>query len=266
MRTFKHFLKWIQDARGVATSLIEATATVAVGAVLAGVAVGGGINAINDSKVQAAIADVSAIGQGIITFYKDNSFFPLFADGQHTGAGDPYYGFLVSESGSFPTDSTTGFNGSGYTWQIPTTPASWGTTGLGAFGHKPDYTTGQAGHATIEGHLIENILGDPTAPGTALNYPQRGSYSGDPERGWAGPYVASLPKTDPWGNKYMVNIQYLNAGFLKTYTGPNTNAPSLPSIGVIVISAGPNRNIETIVDQPFASFQAQGDDIVFRIK
>jgi hypothetical protein len=42
---------WLKDARGVATSLIEATATIAVGAVLAGVAVGGAIDAINDSFV-----------------------------------------------------------------------------------------------------------------------------------------------------------------------------------------------------------------------
>jgi hypothetical protein len=264
MRTFGHWFNWVKNSKGVATSLIEATATVAVGAVLAGVAVGGGINAINDSKVQAAIADVSAIGQGIITFYKDNSFFPLFVDGLKTGAGDTYYGFLVSQDGTFPTDSTTGFSNSGFTWQVPGTPTTW-SNGLD-FGHKPDYTTGQTGHASIEGHLIANILGDPTTPGTPARYPLRGFYSGDPERGWSGPYVASLPKTDPWGNKYMVNIQYLNAGFLKTYTGPNTNAPNLPSIAVIVLSSGPNRNIETPVDQPFSSFQALGDDIVFRIK
>ena len=88
MRTFKKIANWIRDSKGVATSLIEATATVAVGAVLAGVAVGGAIDAINNSKVQAAIADVSAIGTGMITFYKDNSFFPLFVDGQKTGGGE----------------------------------------------------------------------------------------------------------------------------------------------------------------------------------
>ena len=36
MKTFKRIADWIRDSRGVATSLIEATATVAVGAVLAG--------------------------------------------------------------------------------------------------------------------------------------------------------------------------------------------------------------------------------------
>jgi len=76
MRNLKQFAKTIiRDAKGVATSLMEATAAVAVGAVLAGVAVGGAIDAINDSKIQAAIGDVSSIGQGVITFYKDTTLF-----------------------------------------------------------------------------------------------------------------------------------------------------------------------------------------------
>src|SRR5258708_37965027 len=106
MKSFKQIINRLKDSKGVATSLIEATATIAVGAVLAGVAVGGAIDAINNSKVQAAIGDVQAIGTGVITFYKDNAFFPLFVDGQKTGAGDSFYGFLVSENGTYPTDST----------------------------------------------------------------------------------------------------------------------------------------------------------------
>src|SRR2546426_9407663 len=99
MSCLKPVSEWFKDAKGVATSLIEATATVAVGAVLAGVAVGGAIDAINNSKVQAVIGDVQAIGTGVIGFYKDNAFFPLFTDGNKTGAGDDFYGLLVSENG-----------------------------------------------------------------------------------------------------------------------------------------------------------------------
>src|SRR3989449_11291944 len=106
MKTFTKIANWLRKSKGVATSLIEATATVAVGAVLAGVAVGGAIDAINDSKIQAAIGDVSSIGQGVITFYKDNSFFPLYKDGQKTGAADLFYEVLVSENGTYPTEPT----------------------------------------------------------------------------------------------------------------------------------------------------------------
>ena len=260
MTTFRKIASWLRDSKGVATSLIEATATVAVGAVLAGVAVGGAIDAINNSKVQAAIGDVSAIGQGVITFYKDNSFFPLFVDGQKTGGGDNFYGFLVSENGTYPTDSS--FGTSSISWDVPPSPApSWESSLPGFFGHKPNYTV--AGHASLEGHLIRNVLGSPSAT-TVASYPLRGAYIGDPQRGWAGPYITSLPKTDPWGDKYIINVRNLHAGYLKNFAGGSSS--TLPKLAVIVISAGPNRNIETRVDQSFDNFAAAGDDIVFRIK
>jgi hypothetical protein len=253
----KMFGKMMRDARGVATSLIEATATVAVGAVLAGVAVGGAIDAINDSKIQAAIGDVSSIGQGVITFYKDNSFFPIFTTGNLTGAGDPFYSDLVSENGTYPTDSTLGQD-----WQVSATP--WDDPNY--FGHKPNYL--EEGHDSIEGHLIRNELGGSTAPGA---YPLRGSYEGDPQRGWAGPYVAVLPKTDPWGNKYIINVRELHSGHLLDEAfadkhGTAGTVGSLPKMAVIVISAGANRTLETEAEQAFNSFSATGDDIVFRIK
>jgi type II secretory pathway pseudopilin PulG len=263
MKNLKQIAKMIiRDAKGVATSLIEATATVAVGAVLAGVAVGGAIDAINDSKIQAAIGDVSSIGQGLITFYKDNAFFPLFKAGNKTGSGDNFFDDLVSENGTYPTDSTATLGSS--QWGVPSTSESataWGETGF--FGHKPDYTT----HDTIEGHLIRNQLGGTSA---SEFYPLRGSYTGDPQRGWAGPYIASLPKTDPWGNKYMINVRELHAGHLLApdFAGVHgiSGPGNLPKIAVIVLSAGPNRTIETGAEQQFDNFQAAGDDIVFRIK
>src|SRR2546425_7371647 len=106
MKTLGRFVNWLGNGKGVATSLVEATTTVAIGAVLASVAVGSALDAIDNSKVQAAVADVSTIGQGIITFYKDNSFFPLFVDGRRNAASDASFGFLVSENGTYPTDNS----------------------------------------------------------------------------------------------------------------------------------------------------------------
>src|SRR6266850_5067524 len=150
MSYFTPIMKWIKDAKGVATSLVEATATIAVGAVLAGVAVSGAIDAINDSKIQAAIGDVGSIGQGVVTFYKDNAFFPLFKDGNKTGSGDDFFDDLVSENGTYPTDSTAPLSGGLGQWNIPSSSVPWNVTGF--FGHKPNYTS----HDTIEGHLIRN--------------------------------------------------------------------------------------------------------------
>ena len=259
MKSIRQFANWIKDAKGVATSLIEATATVAVGAVLAGVAVGGAIDAINDSKIQAAIGDVSLIGQGVITFYKDNAFFPLFKEGNKTGSGDEYFDDLVSENGTYPTDSTRSATGS--LWNVPADGAAEPWTRTGFFGHLLDYEL----HDSLEGHLIRNQLG---GPDSLQFYPLRGTYSGDPTRGWSGPYVASLPKTDPWGNKYLINVRELHAGFLlsRRYQGVSGGPGNLPKIAVVVLSAGPNRTIETGAEQQFDAFTVRGDDIVFRIK
>src|SRR5207244_12715112 len=97
-----------------------------------------------------------------------------------------------------------------------------------------------------------------------VKYPLRGSYTGDPQRGWAGPYITSMPKTDPWGDKYLINVRNLHSGYLRTFDGGSSSA--LPKLAVIVISAGPNRNIETRVDQSFDNFASAGQDMVFRIK
>src|SRR5262249_35369867 len=138
------------------------------------------------------------------------------------------------------------------------TPDSWTSSFPGYFGHKPNYSISATGHASIEGHLIRNLLGEP-GPGSG-SYPLRGAYNGDPQRGWAGPYVTSLPKTDPWGDKYIINVRNLHAGYLKM-PGAAPRCPTtgdLPKLAVIVLSAGPNRNIETPVDQCFDNFAAAG--------
>jgi type II secretory pathway pseudopilin PulG len=200
----KRILSLLRGTRGVATSLIEATATVAVGAVLAGVAVGSAIDAINDSKIQAALADVQVIGQGVITFYKDNSFFPLFKVGNATGPGDDFFNNLVSENGTYPTvDSSIA--------------GAWALNGDvnyadGAllFGHQVLATDD-----SIEGQLLTNQFARTSADGGLTftgteSYPERGTIAGNPQRSWSGPYVATLSSTDPWGNKYLINVRKLH--------------------------------------------------------
>src|SRR6266850_7434628 len=104
MSCLKPVSEWFKDAKGVATSLIEATATVSVGAVLAGVAIGSAIDAINDSKVQAAVADLQAIGGGVTTFYKDTFLFPGFKRSLETSPTNDIFDVLVSENGTYPKE------------------------------------------------------------------------------------------------------------------------------------------------------------------
>ena len=260
----KTIRKLLRGTRGVATSLIEATATVAVGAVLAGVAVGSAIDAINDSKIQAAIADVSVLGQGLITFYKDNSFFPLFKVGNSTGPDSAFFNNLVSENGTYPTID-------------PLIVGNWSTTGANyaaasnLFGHQVNVDDD-----SIEAQLVTNNIARTTNDlgvifQGAEEYPVRGTIAGDPQRGWSGPYIATLSSTDPWGNKYLINVRMLHVKFFKDDTAGQALKTALgggilPEVAVMVISAGPNRALETSDRQAGDDFTVRGDDIVFRIK
>jgi hypothetical protein len=74
--------------------------------------------------------------------------------------------------------------------------------------------------------------------------------------GWAGPYLETVPREDPWGCRYLVNVEFLRPNEL-------SNKKS-----VFVLSAGPNKTIDTpySVTTGFGLVEPQGDDIVCRIK
>jgi hypothetical protein len=263
IRTF--LSRVIRDAQGVATSLIEAGATIAVGTVLAGVAINGGLDTMERGKVEAAKNDVQVIGQAVTTFFRDNSFYPMFKDGTKTGPDDDFFNFLVSENGTYPSPDF------GDTWQIGN-PATY-PVDTGRFGHIVNVNQDR-----MEGHLVLNVIQN-VLPGSALillpgtnalangsqsAYPVRGFLTSDPNRGWAGPYIDRLPKTDPWGDKYMINMQEFSPKHIRQFHA--IAGQPLPRRVVLVLSAGPNRQIETSSEQPFETFQISGDDIAFRIQ
>ena len=248
MRVMKRLLEALKDSRGVATSLMEAAATIAVGTVLAGVAINGGLEAIDQSKVEAAKSDTAVLGQGVLTFFKDNSFFPMFKDGTRTGPDDEIFLMLASENGTYPSPDL------GDTWTIGQPQLYQATSGK--FGHQM-----AAQHDSIEGHLVQNIIQNQFLPSF---YPLRGYLPADPQRGWFGPYIDRLPRTDPWGDKFLINVQEFSTKHIRENHA--IAGQPLPRRAVMVISAGPNRQIETSSEQVFETFRVFGDDIVFRIK
>lgn len=67
---------------------------------------------------------------------------------------------------------------------------------------------------------------------------------------WKGPYTAEF-KPDPWGNKYLVAVKGLQSG---------------DAGRAYVISAGPNRQLETTQYQTTGDITTGGDDIVTKLK
>ena len=78
---------------------------------------------------------------------------------------------------------------------------------------------------------------------------------GNPNR-WRGPYLDSIPAVDPWGRSYLVNIG--NA---------DPNEEGQGQKWVVVISAGPDGNIDTAGDTAGnANPTVAGDDVISRVK
>ena len=65
--------------------------------------------------------------------------------------------------------------------------------------------------------------------------------------------------TDPWGNRYMVNVGALSGL-------PHSDAAAGVGRAVWVLSAGPNGIVETPFDQPADRAKLAGDDIGFRVR
>jgi hypothetical protein len=89
----------------------------------------------------------------------------------------------------------------------------------------------------LEYHLVTNTPG-----GDPLN-----AYSPGLLSAWRGAYLNAPVDADPWGNRYMVNVQWLGSG------GANAN-------DVVVYSAGPDETIDTAyAADPLA---AGNDDLI----
>ncbi|MBI2187990.1 MAG: type II secretion system protein GspG [Acidobacteria bacterium] len=92
----------------------------------------------------------------------------------------------------------------------------------------------------LERHLVLNDLVGAAAPAyNELGNPEA------PARGWRGPYLNAPLDPDPWGNRYMINSQWLD---------PNSTND------VVVLSAGQNEIIETVFEA--TSLSAGGDDLI----
>jgi len=99
----------------------------------------------------------------------------------------------------------------------------------------------------LSNHIVNNV------PGYTLK-------SSMDALGWNGPYLASALSADSWGNRYMINVLFLEpTPGLYTADGELKRA-------VFVVSAGPNGIIEVPFEQPATEAHIYGDDIVQRIQ
>ena len=107
------------------------------------------------------------------------------------------------------------------------------------------WTTGIAGLLTEQ--LMNNV------PGYSLRTPTS-------QFGWNGPYLSSEIIADPWGNRYVVNIDLIDTSASAIGRGGMVKA------AVWVLSAGPNRTIDTPFGQSILTAVLGNDDIGYRLQ
>lgn len=106
-----------------------------------------------------------------------------------------------------------------------------------------DSTTGLVDF--LERHLVTN-----NPRGSAANdYPDDEFNATFPDSYWQGTYLSAPIDPDPWGNRYMVNVQFLG--------GTSTNE-------VIVLSAGPDEEIDSAYAAD--SITAGDDDLKVQVE
>ena len=137
----------------------------------------------------------------------------------------------------------------------------------GDTGHWPIWASGTATKAgDTDFNVLESNDGDdPTLGGGVTEWNDAGddftdqlinntpAYPTTGRRAWRGPYIEKM-MADPWGSKYKSNVEFLK---------PAEVGGTKP---VFVLSAGPNKTIETVFDQAGPSLTRGGDDLIFRIK
>jgi len=102
-----------------------------------------------------------------------------------------------------------------------------------------------------QGGLAEQLVNN--IPGYTLKTPTS-------QFGWNGPYFSSEIGSDPWGNRYLVNI-----GLIDTSPGAVTLSGQA-KLAVWVLSAGPNGTIETPFNLSILNAATLGDDLAVRIQ
>ncbi len=121
---------------------------------------------------------------------------------------------------------------------------------------------------TMANHLVQNTPGeDPSAryrtpldlfTGAPATHVAFDSQQGSNARfAWRGPYVSAPVRSDPWGNRYAVNVRFLDA---VSASDGSDFAGYVQD--VFILSAGPDEEIDTLYE---IDGVAPGDDDLIRV-
>ena len=218
-------------------TLIEIIIVLAIIGMLAGILAPTMVKYVQSAKLRRATEDVKMIGTSIGNFYNDLGEWPIWKDGSAMiGTGTTATAYSILRFGTI--DTTAGATLGDVTSADATAGGGWTAALLTG----TDQTSG-AKHLWINDPDIDGTSG------TATDYPD----AADLKYAWRGPYIEQF-RPDPWGNNYLVNVIQLWPA-------------NEQGTGVCyVLSAGPDKVLQTAYVQAGPNMTITGDDIVFRIK
>jgi type II secretory pathway pseudopilin PulG len=242
-------------------SLVEASILLSVAAVLASI-MAPSIGSYMDSARQArAREDVRVIAGAIQDFIADNAEHQFLIDGSNGTTNEPptradanRVNLLVSD-GDVPALS-------------------------GALAAETFWTGAVNGGAidTLSNHLIENSPAEAggaryrnpsditvaTPGGNNIDFSRSSSSGFNAPYAWRGSYLRGPVDPDPWGNRYAVNVAFLDPSATAAVAGITAGfgTADYPRLDVFVLSAGPDEEIDTRSAQDGA---VPGDDDVIEV-
>ena len=203
-----------------AMTLVELVVILSVIAILTAILVPTVLSHIAHARVLRARQDVRALAEAMTTFYNDMGFMPRTTDSVNGGQGTNVVDMLVGPGGA------------------PALPEE------GA-GEAERWVSGSSD--LFRNHLLNNALGYRLkVAGGAL--------------GWNGPYFGTDLSEDPWGNRYMANVVFLEPG------EGVVSEDGRPKRAVYALSAGPDGIVQTAFEQPVTGADVLADDIAYRLQ
>lgn len=230
--------------------------------------------------------DVQALGCTIQMFMRDTANMHFMKDGNGDGSDSPDTGRPVQDAANrvdlLVSDGDIPEGNAG----VALTDADPDGSGATGWRDVVDF----ADVDFLEYHLITNNPGNDKdnhyrtprdltnsglAGGSDAMYAREDSKGFNVKFAWRGPYCTGPIDPDPWGNRYAVNVKYLDAR-ADDSAGDDNNDASTEGTGgftadVIVMSAGPDEEVDTVfnaTESPQSATANEGavpgdDDIIY---
>lgn len=248
-----------RNERGM--SLVEAAIVLSVVSLLAGIMAPAVGSYVDTARLARAREDAQVIGAAIRDFIADNAESQFLIDGSNGTTTEPPTRADANRVNLLVSDG-----------DIPVLSAAMAAE---------TFWTGAVNGGTIDtlvNHLVENTPAEAAGGryrnpsditiavpgGNNIDFARSSSSGFNAPYAWRGAYLRGPVDPDPWGNRYAVNVAFLDPSATAAIAGITGGfaTTDYPRLDVFVLSAGPDEEIDTRSAQDGA---VPGDDDIIHV-